>query len=72
MSVVDNLQMDELDEERQEVARLIGLDNFKKLMEAYGGVYLYIPKADRLERMERNDRIKAEFKGYNFRELAKR
>lgn len=72
MSAVNNLRLEDLDEERQQVAELIGLDNFKKLMEIYGGVYLYIPKADKLERMERNERIRAEFNGYNFRELAQK
>lgn len=72
MSAMDNLQLEDLDEERQQVARLIGLDNFKKLMEVYGGVYLYIPKADKLERIERNEQIRAEFNGYNFRELARK
>lgn len=72
MSAVDGLQLEDLDEERQQVAKLIGLDNFKKLMTTYGGVYLYIPKADKLERTERNEKIRAEFNGYNFRALAKK
>ena len=72
MSAMDNLQLEDLDEERQQVARLIGLDNFKKLMEVYRGVYLYIPKADKLERIERNEQIRAEFNGYNFKELARK
>ena len=59
-------------EGQQEVAALIGPENFRKLMEVYGGAYLYIPKTDRLERMERNERIRAEFDGYNFRELARK
>lgn len=70
MSALENVRLEDLEEEQQDVAGLIGLDNYKKLMAEYGGVSIYIPKADRLERQERNDRIKAEFDGYNFRELA--
>lgn len=70
MSALENVRLEDLEEEQRDVAGLIGLDNYKKLMAEYGGVSIYIPKADRLERLERNDRIKAEFDGYNFRELA--
>lgn len=72
MSVLDELHLEGLSEGQQEVAELIGLDNFKKLMEVYGGVYIYIPKTDKLDRMERNECIRADFDGYNFRELAKK
>ncbi|WP_304585020.1 Mor transcription activator family protein [Acutalibacter muris] len=41
-------------------------------MEEYGGTYFYIPKMDKIERMEMNEQIKAEFDGYNFRELAQK
>ncbi len=70
MSALENVRLEDLEEEQRDVAGLIGLDNYKKLMAEYGGVSIYIPKVDRLERLERNDRIKAEFDGYNFRELA--
>lgn len=72
MSEEDGLLLEELDEEKQEVARLIGLENYRKLMEAYGGVYLYIPKTDRMKRTERNEKIRGEFNGYNYRELAQK
>lgn len=70
MSALEKVRLEDLDQEQQEVAELIGLENYKKLMAKYGGVSIYIPKADRLERMERNDKIRAEFTGYNFRDLA--
>ena len=72
MSAQEEIRLEDLSEGQQEVAALIGPENFRKLMEAYGGAYLYIPKTDRLERMERNERIRAEFDGYNFRELARK
>lgn len=70
MSALERVRLEDLDQEQQEVAELIGLDSYKKLMAEYGGMSIYIPKADRLERMERNDKIRSEFDGYNFRELA--
>lgn len=72
MSAQEEIRLEDLSEGQQEVAALIGPGNFRKLMEVYGGAYLYIPKTDRLERMERNERIRAEFDGYNFRELARK
>lgn len=72
MSAVDSVRLTDLNDEQQQVAELIGLDNFKRLMSVFGGVNLYIPKVDKLERMERNDSIQAEFNGYNFRELAQK
>ena len=72
MSAQEEIRLEDLSEGQQEVAALIGPENFRKLMEVYGGAYLYIPKTDRLERMERNERIRAEFDGYNFRELARK
>jgi Mor family transcriptional regulator len=72
VSEQEDIRLEDLSEGQQEVAALIGPENFRKLMEVYGGAYLYIPKTDRLERMERNERIRAEFDGYNFRELARK
>ena len=72
MSAQEEIRLEDLSEGQQEVAALIGPENFRKLMEVYGGAYLYIPKTDRLERMESNERIRAEFDGYNFRELARK
>ena len=67
MSALDRVQMSDLDEEQQQVAELIGLDNYKRLVSVFGGLSIYIPKADAWERMARD-----EFDGYNFKELAGR
>ena len=72
MNAVEIIRLEDLNDEQQQVAELIGLENFRKLMAVFGGVNLYIPKADKLERLDRNDKIRAEFNGYNFRELAKK
>lgn len=72
MSALDRVQMSDLDEEQQQVAELIGLDNYKRLVNVFGGLSIYIPKADAWERMARDEQIRAEFDGYNFKELAGR
>ena len=72
MSAPETSWLEDLSQEQKKIADLIGKDNFKKLMEEYGGTYFYIQKTDKIERMERNEQIKAEFDGYNFRELAQK
>ena len=66
MSALDRVQMSDLDEEQQQVAELIGLDNYKRLVSVFGGLSIYIPK------MARDEQIREEFDGYNFKELAGR
>lgn len=72
MSTSGGIRLDNLNEVWQQIASIIGMDNVKKLMDGYGGAYLYIPKSDKLDRAERNEQIRADFNGYNFRELAKK
>ena len=72
MSVLDKITMGDLDENQQQVAETVGLDNYKKLVVAYGGMSIYIPKPDQFERADRDNRIRAEFDGYNFRPLAQK
>ena len=67
MSALDRVQMSDLDEEQQQVAELIGLDNYKRLVSVFGGLSIYIPKADACD-----EQIREEFDGYNFKELAGR
>ena len=44
MSALDRVQLSDLDEEQQQVAELIGLDNYKRLVTVFGGLSIYIPK----------------------------
>ena len=71
-SVLDELQMEDLSEEWQQIALAIGLDNAKKLLEEFSGCVIYVPQLAALERSDRNRQIRAEFNGYNFRELGKK
>ena len=42
MSALDRVQLSDLDEEQQQVAELIGLDNYKRLVTVFGGLSIYI------------------------------
>lgn len=48
----------------------IGLEPFLHLVQTHGGTYFYIPKADVVLRRIRDDKIKAEFDGGNYKALA--
>lgn len=66
------IQIESLSAEQQKVAELIGIENYEKLIETYGGTWLYIPKTDAFERAARNRRILDDFDGYNFKQLARK
>lgn len=54
----------------KEIATEIGISNMIKLSEIVGGTTFYIPKADTFIRPIRDIKIKEEFNGYNYSELA--
>ena len=61
-----------LPEVYQDVARAVGVENTLKLAEYLGGMYMYFPKLDALIRQKRDESIRAEFDGSNYRELARK
>lgn len=64
------IQQDDLNEEQQHLAELIGLDNFAKLVQVFGGTNIYIPKAEAFGRSVRNEKIRQEYNGRNVKSLA--
>ena len=64
------IQPDDLNEEQQQLAELIGLDNFAKLVQVFGGTNIYIPKAEAFGRTMRNEKIRQEYNGRNVKILA--
>ncbi len=72
MDLLDKLKIEDVPLEQAEFAAIIGIENFKQLVRTFGGTAIYIPKADGLERNSRNDEIRDEFSGYNYRELARK
>ena len=72
MSLLDNLTLDDLDAEQRELADCIGIEAYKKLVRNYAGSCVYIRKPDTVTVNIRNEKIKKEFNGYNYLELAKK
>ena len=70
MDLLEMVQMENLDEEQKVLAELIGLEAFKSLVRAFNGTSIYIPKIESLEKTVRDELIKEEFDGSNYKELA--
>ena len=70
MDLLEKVQMENLDEEQKALAELIGLEAFKNLVRAFNGTSIYIPKIESLEKTVRDELIKEEFDGGNYKELA--
>ncbi|SFI90646.1 Mor transcription activator family protein [Brevibacillus centrosporus] len=56
----------------QQIADVIGFRPALLLIKHYGGEMLYLPKPDSIYRSFRDKRIKQEFNGYNYKELAQK
>ena len=56
--------------DKKTLAETIGLDAYKKLVQHYGGSYIYVNKSDTVMRQERNDEICRRFTGSNYNQLA--
>ncbi len=67
---IDRITLEQLDGEQREIAELIGIESYKKLVRYFGGGQVYICKADTLMKISRNAEICGRFNGYNYRELA--
>lgn len=66
------IKYEELSDEQKNLVDCIGAEAFIKLVTCYGGTTLYVPKADSLARSKRDEAIRAEFDGYNYRELCRK
>lgn len=55
----------------REIAELIGVDNYVRLIKQYGGSNIYIPSASLLNRDELEKEIKLRYNGDNADELGK-
>ena len=64
------IQPDDLNEEQQHLAELIGLDIFANLVQVFGGTNIYIPKPEAFGRSVRNEKIRQEYNGRNIKSLA--
>lgn len=58
-------------EQQREIAEIIGIEAYRKLVENYGGSRIYIEKFDTITRPDRNDEIRKKFDGGNYKQLAR-
>lgn len=70
--VIPSLVMDDLPESYQGVARVVGIENAVRLAEHLGGLNFYFPQADKMLRAKRNELIRKEFNGVNYKDLAQK
>lgn len=61
--MIEKITIKEIPQNNQDLARLIGIENFKKLVKYMGGSSIYIPKEQTLILSLRNKNIKKEFNG---------
>lgn len=66
------IQPDQLPHPWQAVARTLGVEIVLRLSAMFGGTTLYVPKLDRLVLSLRDEQIRREFDGGNYRTLAAR
>ena len=58
-------------EQQKEIAEIIGIESYRKLVEHYGGSRIYIEKFDTITRFDRNKEIREKFDGGNHLQLAR-
>jgi Mor family transcriptional regulator len=69
---MQDINPEDLPEPYFEISKLIGLENTLKLADRYQGTGIYLPKLDGVIRKIRDEKIKKEFNGGNYRELARK
>ncbi len=69
MEYVDKITLDDLNNEQREVAELLGLENYIKLVKNFGGTSIYVHKAKTIEKNLRDEAIRKEFMG-DYKRLA--
>lgn len=70
MDLLDKVRLEQLDDDQKTLAGLIGMEAFRNLVRSFNGTSIYIPKIESLEKAVRDELIKEEFDGRNYRELA--
>lgn len=65
-----SIRTEDLPEDLQQMASLVGLENTLKVVERFAGCQIYIPKPESVARFARDRRIISEFNGCNHRHLA--
>lgn len=69
-SWISEIDPEELPEPYKTLAYKIGINNTLTVAQMYQGLALYLPKLDSTINSIRDKKIRKEFDGYNYRELA--
>lgn len=70
--LMEDTTMDDIAENYRPVVEIIGIEKFVELSDYAKGEELYFPKVENVIAPARNRRIKAEWNGYNSKELAEK
>ena len=71
--LLESLRLEDLNGNARELAELIGMEAFIRLVGVYGGTSsLYVPKAEQLVLPVRDELIRREFDGGNSTQLARK
>ncbi|MDA8172067.1 MAG: hypothetical protein M0033_05930 [Nitrospiraceae bacterium] len=70
--IAREMRPEDLPEGYQAVARVVGVENALKLSEELGGLPFYFPKIGSLIVKKRDQYIRQEFNGANYKELARK
>lgn len=72
MDIEKITSLEQLSGDQRELAEIVGLEAYRKLVKNYGGMSIYINKPETILRDLRNTEICNSFNGFNYRELAKK
>ena len=70
--LVEELKLDDLEGEQRALAECLGLEAYKRLLLMYAGSTFTVRMPDKITIPLRNKRIRSEFNGYNWGELARK
>lgn len=70
MDFLDKLTLEDLEGEQRQLAEIVGIEAYKRLVKVYGGSNdVYIAKESTITKKMRDEAINREFNGYNIRNL---
>ncbi len=70
MNYIDKVKIENLKDGQKDLAELIGIENYIKVVKYFGGSSIYIYRPNTLSKAIRDDQIKKDFNGGNYKELS--
>lgn len=67
---LDEVSIADLTGEQLEIAEVIGIENYRKLVQHFGGNQIRIHQEDTLVKEKRDKTIRSQYNGYNVLQLA--